>query len=204
MLTVVALQAEVMLERDRLRAAARAARVEHERAAFRAALLVAVSHDLRTALAAIKAGVGSLRSTDLALAVKDQAELLATVEDGADRLQSLIDNLLDMSRLDSGQVPPLRGDVVARAVACSCEGVLVDVLPDSAHRPGRRGAAGTSRSEPRRERRPAHPEGIPVLDRARSSGTQVQIGGGRSRRRWPTGEPLADRRPLADAATAGD
>ncbi len=132
-LSAVALQADAMLERDRLRSAARQARAEHERAAVRAALLAAVSHDLRTPLAAIKAGVSSLRSPDIELAPQDEAELLGWVEDGADRLQSLIDNLLDLSRLDAGAVVPHRRevaleDVVARAlVAVPADRVRVDV-----------------------------------------------------------------------------
>ena len=67
----------------------------------RTALLSAVSHDLRTPLAGIKAAVGSLRS-DVTFPPEDQAELLEAVEDSTDRLNLLIDNLLDMSRLQSG------------------------------------------------------------------------------------------------------
>ncbi|NNG39520.1 sensor histidine kinase KdpD [Flexivirga sp. ID2601S] len=70
----------------------------------RAALLAAVSHDLRTPLAAIKAGVSSLRSTDIQLTAADQRELLETVEESTDRLDGLIENLLDMSRIQSGSI----------------------------------------------------------------------------------------------------
>jgi two-component system sensor histidine kinase KdpD len=121
-LSAVALQADAMMERDQLRGVARAARAEHERAALRSALLAAVSHDLRTPLSAIKIAISSLRSPDLTLPPEDTAELLATIENGTDDLQSLIDNLLDMSRLDAGVVAPHRSsialeDVVARALA---------------------------------------------------------------------------------------
>lgn len=121
-LGAVAVQAQTVVERDRLRAEARAGRRERDRAAFRAALLNAVSHDLRTPLAGIKAGVSSLRSTDVELGPADRAELLATVETAADRLQHLIENLLDMSRLDAGAVEPVPaevdvGDVLAGALA---------------------------------------------------------------------------------------
>lgn len=67
----------------------------------RTALLSAVSHDLRTPLAGIKAAVGSLRS-DLDFSPQDEAELLEAIESSADRLDLLIGNLLDMSRLQVG------------------------------------------------------------------------------------------------------
>jgi two-component system sensor histidine kinase KdpD len=70
----------------------------------RTALLAAVSHDLRTPLAAVKAAVSSLRSTQVVWSPDDEAALLETVEEGADRLDDLIANLLDMSRLQMGAV----------------------------------------------------------------------------------------------------
>jgi len=103
---VVATQVVTVVERDRLLVEARAARAEKERTAIRTALLAAVSHDLRTPLAGIKAGVSALRSPDVTLETDDEAELLAQIEESADRLQYLIDNLLDLSRLDSGVVHP--------------------------------------------------------------------------------------------------
>jgi two-component system sensor histidine kinase KdpD len=103
---VVAAQVEAVLERDQLRAEARAVRAERERTAIRTALLAAVSHDLRTPLAGIKAGASALRSPHVTLDAADQRELLEEIEDAADRLQALIDNLLDLSRLDSGAVRP--------------------------------------------------------------------------------------------------
>ncbi|MCX4748413.1 sensor histidine kinase KdpD [Kitasatospora sp. NBC_01287] len=90
------------LERDRL--AAVAAEVEPIKAAdkMRTALLAAVSHDLRTPLAAALASVGSLRSPDVEFSPEDQAELLATADESLIRLNRLVDNLLDMSRLQAG------------------------------------------------------------------------------------------------------
>ncbi|AKU19070.1 DUF4118 domain-containing protein [Luteipulveratus mongoliensis] len=78
----------------------------------RGALLAAVSHDLRTPLAAIKAGVSSLREHDIVLSEQDQAELLKTVEDSADRLDALIENLLDMSRIQADTVKPRTDELV--------------------------------------------------------------------------------------------
>jgi K+-sensing histidine kinase KdpD len=69
---------------------------------LRAALLAAVGHDLRTPLAGIKAAVSSLRQDDVTWTPKEEQELLATIDDSADRLDELIDNLLAMSRLQAG------------------------------------------------------------------------------------------------------
>ena len=73
----------------------------------RTALLAAVSHDLRSPLSAIKAAVSSLRNTEIAWSADDEAELLATIEGSADRLETLVGNLLDMSRLQMGAINPL-------------------------------------------------------------------------------------------------
>jgi two-component system, OmpR family, sensor histidine kinase KdpD len=71
---------------------------------IRTVLLAAVGHDLRTPLASVKASVSTLRQTDVTWSDQDQAELLATIEEGADRLNALISNLLDMSRIQTGAV----------------------------------------------------------------------------------------------------
>jgi two-component system sensor histidine kinase KdpD len=65
-----------------------------------------VSHDLRTPLAGIKAAVSSLRQEDVEWSQDDQRSLLATIEESADRLDGLVANLLDMSRLQTGAVQP--------------------------------------------------------------------------------------------------
>ena len=86
------------------RLAAEAARVDDlariDRA--RSALLAAVGHDLRTPLAGIKVAASSLRQSDATLPPDAQAELLATIEESTDTLSELIDNLLDLSRLQAG------------------------------------------------------------------------------------------------------
>jgi two-component system sensor histidine kinase KdpD len=88
------------------RVAARAAEAAQLEAAdrMRAALLAAVGHDLRTPLASVKAAVSSLRQDDVAWSPAETAELLATIESSADRLQGLVGNLLDASRLEAGVV----------------------------------------------------------------------------------------------------
>jgi two-component system sensor histidine kinase KdpD len=87
----------------------------------RAALLAAVGHDLRTPLAAAKAAVSTLRSADLDLIERDRDELVTTADESLDRLTALIENLLDMSRLQAGAlaVRPRQvdvGEVVAHAL----------------------------------------------------------------------------------------
>ncbi|MEU6657728.1 sensor histidine kinase KdpD [Streptomyces sp. NPDC046821] len=106
-LAAFAAQAAVVLDRQRLQVQAEQSRGLVEGNRIRTALLAAVSHDLRTPLAGIKAAVSSLRSADVAWSEEDQAELLAGIEEGADRLDHLVGNLLDMSRLQTGTVTPL-------------------------------------------------------------------------------------------------
>lgn len=105
---------------------------------MRTALLAAVSHDLRTPLASAKAAVTSLRSADVKWGAEDHDELLATADESLDRLAHLVDNLLDMSRLQAGAMavfprPTGLDDVVARALddlGISRRAVAVDI-PDS-------------------------------------------------------------------------
>ncbi|WP_086854889.1 ATP-binding protein [Streptomyces coeruleofuscus] len=106
-LAAFAAQAAVVLDRRRLQEEADRARTLAEGNRIRTALLAAVSHDLRTPLAGIKAAVTSLRSEDVEWSEEDRAELLEGIEEGADRLDHLVGNLLDMSRLQTGTVTPL-------------------------------------------------------------------------------------------------
>lgn len=73
---------------------------------LRRSLLSAVSHDLRTPLAAAKVAVSSLRAEDIDFSPEDTAELLATIEESIDHLTALVGNLLDSSRLAAGVVRP--------------------------------------------------------------------------------------------------
>jgi two-component system sensor histidine kinase KdpD len=73
---------------------------------LRRSLLSAVSHDLRTPLAAAKVAVSSLRAEDVAFSPTDTAELLATIEESIDQLTALVGNLLDSSRLAAGVIHP--------------------------------------------------------------------------------------------------
>ena len=112
-----AAQAAAALDRERLRTQAAQAEALAEGNRMRTALLAAVSHDLRTPLASIKASVSSLRQTDVEWSEADEADLLATIEQNADRLDALIGNLLDMSRLHTGSLQPFLRPVAIDEVA---------------------------------------------------------------------------------------
>jgi two-component system sensor histidine kinase KdpD len=121
-LEAVAGQALLALRQQRMAAAAAEAQRRAHANELRTALLSAVGHDLRTPLTSIKAAIGSLRDPELRLTASDTAELLAAIEESADRLRALVDNLLDSSRLATGAVVPAHRPVgydeaVARALA---------------------------------------------------------------------------------------
>ncbi|MFF0268242.1 DUF4118 domain-containing protein [Kribbella sp. NPDC004536] len=103
---------------------------------LRSALLAAVGHDLRTPLSGIKAAVSSLRQSDIVWSAEEQSELLATIEESADRLDDLIANLLAMSRLQAGALsvdlrPLVLDEVVGKALAgMPHDAVVVDVPDD--------------------------------------------------------------------------
>ncbi|HEX6583061.1 MAG TPA: DUF4118 domain-containing protein [Thermoleophilaceae bacterium] len=104
----------------------------------RTALLAAVGHDLRTPLAGIKASVGTLRQTDVRWSDQERSELLEAIEESADRLDAIIENLLDASRLEAGAlsvqaVPVALDEVIGAALLAvpgAREAVAVDVPED--------------------------------------------------------------------------
>lgn len=104
---------------------------------MRTAILRAVSHDLRTPLAGIKLAVSSLRQQGIDFTAEEEAELLGTIEASSDRLASLIDNLLDMSRLTGDAVTAHLGpvhwaDVIAAALqGIPSENVRILLLPNT-------------------------------------------------------------------------
>ncbi len=98
-------------ERRRLRAQARRAHQLAEANELRSALLQAVSHDLRTPLASVKASVSSLCQDDVTFSPEETKEFLLTITEETDRLIALVTNLLDMSRIQAGAVEPTLGAV---------------------------------------------------------------------------------------------
>ncbi|UKY55031.1 ATP-binding protein [Streptomyces inhibens] len=126
-LTAFAAHLTAAVERARLADAA--AEVESVKAAnrMRTALLAAVGHDLRTPLAGSWAAVSSLRSRDVDFSPEDREELLATAEESLAKLSRLVDNLLDMSRLQAGALT-LRLEPIALTEVLP---TALDTLPDS-------------------------------------------------------------------------
>jgi two-component system sensor histidine kinase KdpD len=132
LLSAFATHLSVVLEREEIARREAAARQVQEGDRLRAALLAAVSHDLRTPLAGVKAAVSSLQTPGITWSDQDRRELLGAIESSADRLDSIVSNLLDMSRLQAGVVPLDTGvvgldDVVARAVGDVVDPGRVDI-----------------------------------------------------------------------------
>lgn len=93
----------------------------------RASLLRAVSHDLRTPLAGIKLAVGGLRQPGVRYTKEEEHELLQTIEECSDRLDTLVGNLLDMSRISSDTATPLLRPVRwYEAVSGGLRGIATD------------------------------------------------------------------------------
>jgi len=100
-----AAHAAALVDKVRLSEAAAEAKPLAEADKLRTALLRAVGHDLRSPLASAKASVTSLRSDDVDWTDSERAELLETADESLDRLSRLVDNLLDLSRLQAGVLP---------------------------------------------------------------------------------------------------
>ena len=98
---------------------ARAASLKAHTEAMRSTLLSAVSHDLRTPLAALTGAATVLRDDDADLDATRRADMIATVCDEAERMERLIGNLLDMTRLESGAMTVRREWVVLEEVVGS-------------------------------------------------------------------------------------
>ena len=103
-LEALASQLDLIWSSEILAAQADAAKEISEADRMRTALLNAVSHDLRGPLASALASVASLRNEELAWSDEDRRELLGTAASSLERLKGLIENLLDMSRLQAGSL----------------------------------------------------------------------------------------------------
>jgi two-component system sensor histidine kinase KdpD len=90
--------------------------------ALRTGILQAVSHDLRTPLAGIKASVTSLQAPDVSFGPEDTAAFLRTIDAEADRLDRVVGNLLDMSRLQTGTLRVLSRETALEEVVVSAVG----------------------------------------------------------------------------------
>ncbi len=142
---VFARQAALAAQRRRLEA--RAAEVDRleQSDQVRTAILSALSHDLRTPLATIKTAVSGLDDATATMTPADHHELLGMAEHAADQLDALLGNLLDLSRLQTGVLRPVRrpvsvDEVVHRALisvldrlgeqTAAGKGTVIDNVPD--------------------------------------------------------------------------
>ncbi len=99
-------QLALAAERTRLGKEAEASRLEAEASRIRAALFSSVTHDLRTPLASITASASSLLEAGVPFTDEQRAELLRTILEESVRLNRLVANLMDISRLRAGALVP--------------------------------------------------------------------------------------------------
>lgn len=121
-----AAQMGLALEGMRLGGEAAEARMEAETNRLRAALFSSVTHDLRTPLASITASVTSLLDDPDAFSAKDREDLLETIRQEAERLNRLVGNLLDISRIRAGALVPAKSP---GAIDELIEGTVARVRP---------------------------------------------------------------------------
>jgi two-component system sensor histidine kinase KdpD len=106
LVSAAATQIGLALDRDRLHQESMEAEILRRTDQLRAALLNAVSHDLRTPLAAIMASAGSLRQEDVAWTEEERQGFAQAIEEEAEHLNRLVGNLLDLSRIQGGSLRP--------------------------------------------------------------------------------------------------
>lgn len=140
LLETFAAQAALALERTRLTRVAAEASALAESDALKSALLASLSHDLRTPLAVIKASSSSLLDSSVAWDADSRSEFLLAIDEETDRLARMVDNLLDLTRIEGGTLHPdkswydiaeLVADVANRPAVRSPDHPLrVDIQPD--------------------------------------------------------------------------
>jgi two-component system, OmpR family, sensor histidine kinase KdpD len=106
LVSAAATQIGLAVDRDRLHKESTEAEILRRTDQLRAALLNAVSHDLRTPLAAIMASAGSLRQQDVQWTEEERQSFAEAIEEEAERLNRLVGNLLDLSRIEGGSLRP--------------------------------------------------------------------------------------------------
>ena len=106
LLSLAADQLGLGLRRDALTAEATAAEIARQSDALKSALLTSVSHDLRTPLSSIRAAAGSLLDPAITWSPEDQRAIARSIDTEAERLNRLVRNLLDLSRIEGGALRP--------------------------------------------------------------------------------------------------
>jgi two-component system sensor histidine kinase KdpD len=127
------------LERDRLLGDATAVEISRRSEALKSALLDSVSHDLRTPLSSIRAAAGLLMDNEVDWPAEERHAIAASIDREAEWLNRLVTNLLDMSRIEAGELRPnlavfeledVVRDVLGRRAAVSLERpVEIDIAP---------------------------------------------------------------------------
>jgi two-component system, OmpR family, sensor histidine kinase KdpD len=139
LLSAVAAQLGLAIERFRLRREANQAEILRRTDELRRALLNAVSHDLRTPLASIMASAGSLQQDDVVWTQEERQDFAQAIVDQAQRLNRIVGNLLDLSRIEGGSLRPdkgwydvgaLVGEVLGRLRPLTAHHSVVARVPD--------------------------------------------------------------------------
>ena len=174
LLETFAAQTALAIERVALVDEAQQARLRSETERLRNSLLSAVSHDLRTPLATITGSASALVEQEAELDAPARRELAQAIQEEADRLNRLVHNLLEMTRLESGGIRvrkdwhPLE-EVVGSALArvekhLGQRRVDIDLPPRSAAGAARSPARRAGAHQPARQRRQVHARGHPDRD----------------------------------------
>jgi two-component system sensor histidine kinase KdpD len=109
LLSAVGNQLALAIERTRLREEAAEAEILRRTDELKTALLNTVSHDLRTPLSSIIASAGSLLQQDVQWTEDERRDFARAIEEEGERLNRLVGNLLDLSRIQAGSLVPKRG-----------------------------------------------------------------------------------------------
>jgi two-component system sensor histidine kinase KdpD len=185
LLSALAGQIGLVVERERLRREATHAEVLRRTDLLRQALLNAVSHDLRTPLASIVASAGSLRQSDVVWSEAERTGFAQAIEDEALRLNRIVGNLLDLSRIEGGTLKPekswydlsaLIDDVVGRLRPISARhSLVVDVEDDLPRIPLDYVEIDQVLSNLIENATKYSPPGTQIFVRARRSGREVRV-----------------------------
>jgi two-component system sensor histidine kinase KdpD len=127
LLSAVANQLTLTLERITLQREATEAEILRKTDELRTALLNAVSHDLRTPLSSIIASAGSLLQRDIDWTEEEEREFAQAILSESERLNRLVGNLLDLSRIEAGSLQPERGWYDLRSLVQEVAGRLSNV-----------------------------------------------------------------------------
>jgi two-component system sensor histidine kinase KdpD len=130
LLTSFAAQAALVIARAQAEEERQRLKLIEESDQLKSALLSAVSHDLRTPLASIKASATSLLLADASWTSVEGRELLETIDTEADRLNRLVGNLLDLSRIEAGVLRPVRDWYDIREVIDTARRQMRSLLED--------------------------------------------------------------------------